>query len=183
MFCTHVRWNKAWLHQMVLVIFIWHTKRENGRLMTAITHTVIIMQVEKIPPWTSPGRWGVKTPRQVQDLQNKVITALTSLNPAKFHSPNPLPGHNPPLTWYIGLAGSELPLLPPPLNAPVRALPTTWPTAEPTATPAAVVAIWAMRPGPWDWAGAVARAAGGGGAGAGTWDGAGLQTEQTQSTV
>lgn len=55
----------------------------------------------------------------------------------------------PPLTWYVALAGSGLLLLPPP-NAPVRALPATWPTAEPTATPAAVVAIWAMSPGPWD---------------------------------
>lgn len=59
------------------------------------------------------------------------------------------PHFQPPLTWYVALAGSGLLLLPPP-NAPVRALPTTWPTAEPTATPAAVVAIWAMSPGPWD---------------------------------
>lgn len=58
--------------------------------------------------------------------------------------------HRDLLTWYAGLAGSGLLLLLPPLKAPVRALPTTWPTAEPTATPAAVVAIWAMSPGPWD---------------------------------
>ena len=48
--------------------------------------------------------------------------------------------------------------------------------AEPTATPAAVVAIWAMRPGPWGWAGAMAAGAAWTGMGAwdGAWDGAGL---------
>lgn len=67
----------------------------------------------------------------------------------------------------VGLAVSGLP----PLKAPVRALPMTWPMAEPTATPAAVVAIWAIRPGPWGAAG-TARADGAGATGDGEfWDG------------
>lgn len=54
----------------------------------------------------------------------------------------------------------------------------TWPTAEPTATPAAVVAIWAMRPGPWDGAGGAATAEGGGCAGGvGCAGAAGLKTQ------
>lgn len=75
--------------------------------------------------------------------------------------------HWPPalLTWYVLAAGLTDSELLPPLKAPVRALSMTWPMAKPTATPAAVVAIWAMRLGPWGAAGA-ARADGGGAAGA-----------------
>lgn len=123
-------------------------------------------------------------PSQIQQCYHLSKVIRTSLLQIMTHYiPTILILRSPPLTWYVGLAGSGLLLLLLllPLNAPVIALPTTWPTAEPTATPAAVVAIWAMRPGPWDWAGAGARAAGGGWAGAGAWDGAGLEGKKEKN--
>lgn len=109
----------------------------------------------------------------MQDLP--IRRERTCSSAARFSYPAVLilPACAPPLTWYVGFAGSAL-LLPPP--DPERALTRRWPAAEPAATPAAVVAIWAIRPGPWAGAGAIA--AGGGWAGAGAWEIAGLQMHQ-----